>query len=72
MRLYVGCENFGGRVHLFGVLLHFYKQVLQKFWREGTLLSPSPPIPTTCASMYLFNSLYKNLDWLHPKAGYET
>ncbi len=23
-RVYRGCENFGGRVHLFGVLLHFY------------------------------------------------
>ena len=42
-RVYKGCENFWGRVHLFGVLLHFYSQVLQKFQREGTLLSPSPP-----------------------------
>jgi hypothetical protein len=23
-RVYRGCENFGGRVQLFGVLLHFY------------------------------------------------
>ncbi len=23
-RVYRGCENLGGRVHLFGVLLHFY------------------------------------------------
>ncbi len=23
-RVYRGCENFGGRVPLFGVLLHFY------------------------------------------------
>ncbi len=23
-RVYSGCENFLGRVHLFGVLLHFY------------------------------------------------
>jgi hypothetical protein len=42
--------NFGGRVHLFGVLLHFYQQVLQKYWREGTLLSPPTPL---CASMLL-------------------
>ncbi len=45
-RVYRGCEYFGGRVHLFGVLLHFYEQGLQNFWREGTLLSPlSRPHP---------------------------
>jgi len=55
-RVYKGCENFEGRVHLFGVLLHFYSQVLQKFQREGTLLSPLtlcwvhfyPPSPPVC------------------------
>jgi hypothetical protein len=45
-----GCENFGGRVHLFGVLLHFYLQVLQKILREGTLLHPPHP-PPLCASI---------------------
>ncbi len=30
-----GCENFCGRVHLLGVLLHFYLQVLLKITEGG-------------------------------------
>jgi hypothetical protein len=40
---YIGVAKFGDRAHLFGVLLHFYKQVLPKFWCEGTLLFPLSP-----------------------------
>jgi hypothetical protein len=48
--VYRGFENFGRRVHFFGVLLHFNKQVLQNFRREGTLLSPLTP---SCVCIYV-------------------
>ncbi len=47
-RVYRGCENFGGRVHLFGVLLHFY--FLLTSFAKILFFPPHPP-PPLCASM---------------------
>ena len=40
-RVYRGCENFWGRVHLFGVLFYciFVTKFCKKIWRKGILLS---------------------------------
>jgi hypothetical protein len=44
-----------------GVFIGFliYELVLQKFWREGELLSPLTP-PATCVHLYVFNETLKD------------
>ena len=40
VKFWRGCENFGGGYTFLGFILHFYLQVLQKFWWDGQVLSP--------------------------------
>jgi hypothetical protein len=56
-RVYRGCEHVWVRVHLFGVLLHFYKQVLQKIdvGKGSMRYEQGPPLPPGKFSKKLFN-----------------
>jgi hypothetical protein len=47
-----GCENYGGRVHLFGVLLHLLTSFAKIY----------PPTPPLCASMLATLDKFDNIN----------